>query len=138
MGSRGKCGPDQTCSRLIEAGSCLQQCIPKAAHCDLFAQDCPNPGDKCTVATDVEAAEIYYAGCLPAGQEAENERCSSDGPFECQKGLVCVRLPDPDFPGSLFDPVCRRICNPATGTPGCPAGQACTPFAPEINLGACE
>ncbi|MDQ3036682.1 MAG: hypothetical protein M3Y87_30095, partial [Myxococcota bacterium] len=125
-GSVGFCGDGFVCTGTI-GDFCVQICRPLPARCDIYAQDCADPDDTCTFATDPER-ELSYTGCRPAGPRGAGETCGG-GSGTCGHDLVCIRI---DTATS-----CRQPCNPDAPVDECPTGQACTGFARTWMVGYC-
>lgn len=116
-GTVGECATGEACTGRVGADDCLRVCRAFAERCDIFSQDCADPGDACTLAIHPETRE-RYTGCRPAGELTLGEACGS-GLGTCIGGLVCVT--------TAGAATCREVCDPSDGDPGCSAaGEACT------------
>lgn len=87
-GSVGRCPAEERCSGSI-GDDCVLFCRERPLPCDIYAQDCEDPGDACTFASDPETEE-RYTGCREAGPNGLGQPCGSEEGF-CQEGFVCIR-----------------------------------------------
>lgn len=112
LDSVGHCGNEAACSGTTTA-ACVGFCRPLAMPCNIFAQDCEDAADSCTLALNEETDE-HYTGCMPAGSGGEGASCANVA--GCQKGLICVG-------GS-----CVKVCQSGGdgGTLACTGGRRCT------------
>lgn len=125
-GSIGFCGAGSACTGTI-GDTCIQICRPIAEACDIYAQDCADPSDTCTLATNPETG-APYTGCRPAGPRGAGETCGgTDG--TCGHDLICIRV---DMVAT-----CRQPCDPDASVDECPSGQACTGTARTWMVGYC-
>ncbi len=119
-GSIGQCGADATCLGRVGAETCVRVCRPIPARCDIFAQDCADPMDACTLTRNSETRE-RYTGCLPNGTQARGEPCGGSA-GRCERGTICINMS-----GTT---TCRQVCGADGGAPTCSAaGEACTGLA---------
>lgn len=126
-GSIGYCGADAACTGTL-GDACVQACRPLPERCDVYAQDCADPIDTCTLTSNPETRE-NYTGCRPAGPRAEGETCgSADG--TCGHDLICIRVAGVT--------ACRQPCDPEDASETCPSGQACTGMARTWMVGFCQ
>ncbi|TAK05323.1 hypothetical protein EPO33_05155 [Patescibacteria group bacterium] len=113
QGSIGFCAVGDACSGSI-GDACVRACRPLAERCDIYAQDCPDPADTCTLATNLETDE-HYTGCHPAGSRLHGETCGGSS-GSCDHSMICVR------DAGATTSTCRWVCDGF-----CPeAGEACT------------
>jgi len=119
-GSIGFCAGGKACIGTIGTDTCIRICRPIPAPCDIFAQDCSDSTDTCTLASNPETGEPY-TGCRPAGTQGAGDPCGgADG--TCGHGLMCIRT---DMVAA-----CHQVCGPDGGTPTCSiAGESCSGFA---------
>lgn len=110
--STGFCSADTRCRTNLIGSPCLSVCTPLPRRCNIYTQDCPDPGDACTLTSDPETGE-RFTGCLDTGTRGEGEPCTGG----CGRGLICV-----SGDGASR---CVQVCRP-DGTPACPAGKTCT------------
>lgn len=118
MGSIGACGTNAVCTGTIIGGDpCIMVCRALPVRCDIYAQDCADPTQACTLVSNAETDE-RYTGCRTAGTRTDGQPCG--GSFgTCARGLICIN----DGSGASS---CHHVCE-ATATPTtCPTGQACT------------
>jgi hypothetical protein len=127
-GSIGFCGGEDRCFGTL-GDACVQVCRPRPEPCDIYAQDCPNPADACTLASDPET-RAPYTGCRPNGTVGIGGFCGGMA-GSCQRGLICIRE------GSSS--TCKQVCGPDGGTPACTAaGEVCTGFARTWGVSYCR
>lgn len=88
--------------------------------CSVFAQDCPNGADSCTLAGGGDM------GCAPPGPATEGQSCDS---VSCAESNVCIS----DGVGPL---TCRQVCH-VGGEPSCPSGYSCAGIVDYDEVGAC-
>lgn len=125
-GSIGFCGDGRACTGTI-GDVCVQACRPTPVPCDIYAQDCADPAQTCTLTRNPET-DAPYTGCRPAGPRAEGEPCGgTDG--TCGHDLVCIRTGDVT--------ACRQPCDPDDPSEACPGGQACTGLSRTWMVGYC-
>lgn len=118
MGSIGACGTSAVCTGTITGGdACIMVCRALPLRCDIYEQDCADPGQACTLVSNPETDE-RYTGCRTAGTRTDGQPCG--GSFgTCARGLICVN----DGSGGAS---CRHVCVAAATPTTCPMGQACT------------
>lgn len=127
-GSIGFCGGEDRCFGTL-GDACVQVCRSRPEPCDIYAQDCPNPADACTLASDPET-RAPYTGCRPNGMVGLGGFCGGMA-GTCERGLICIRE------GSAS--TCKQVCGPDGGTPVCTAaGEACTGFARTWGVSYCR
>lgn len=129
MGSIGHCGATAVCTGTITGGdACIQVCRALPPRCDIYAQDCSDPTQACTFATNAETGE-RYTGCRPAGTRTDGQPCGGEA-GSCARGLVCITE---DGASS-----CHHACDPTLTPTSCPASQACTGTARSWGVGYCQ
>ncbi len=129
MGSLGAC-PGGVCTGTITGGDpCIQVCRPLPERCNIYVQDCVDPLDTCTLASNPETDE-RYTGCRPAGTRTDGQPCGG-GAGTCGHGLICINNGD----GTSS---CHFACDGAVAPTTCPAGQACTGTARSWGVGYCR
>lgn len=129
MGSIGACGPSAACNGTITgADPCIQVCRPLPERCDLYAQDCVDPTEACTLAVHPETEE-RYTGCRTAGTRTDGQPCGG-GMGTCARGLVCIT--------EMGVASCHYACDPAVTPTTCPSMQACTGTARSWGIGYCR
>lgn len=115
-GSVGRCPAEERCSGSI-GDDCVLFCRLRPLECDIYAQDCADPDDACTFATDPETDD-RYTGCRPAGPNGLGEECGSAEGF-CQEGFVCIRREGMS--------TCHEVCDAEEPTVMCSdSGETCT------------
>jgi hypothetical protein len=117
-GSIGFCGDDSACIGAIGGDMCIRVCRPIPEPCDIYAQDCSDPTDTCTLSRHPETSEPY-TGCRPEGPQGLGNPCGGDDGF-CQRGLICI--------SEMGIAACRQVCGPDGAPPTCDIGE-CTGFA---------
>lgn len=118
MGSIGACGPSAVCTGTITGGdACIMVCRALPARCDIYAQDCADPLQACTLVSNPETDE-RYTGCRTAGTRTDGQPCGGTA-GSCARGLVCIS----DGSGTS---ACHHVCEAAAMPTTCPMGQACT------------
>ncbi|NOY94730.1 MAG: hypothetical protein GXP55_26425 [Deltaproteobacteria bacterium] len=128
-GSIGQCGADATCLGRVGAETCVRVCRPIPVRCDIFAQDCADAADACTLTRNSETRE-RYTGCLPDGTQARGEACGGSA-GRCARGTICINMS-----GST---TCRQVCGADGGAPTCSAaGEACTGLARSWGVPYCR
>ena len=129
MGSIGSCGSGFACNGTITGGdACIQVCRPLPEVCDIYTQDCVDPTEACTFATNPETGE-RYTGCRTAGTRTDGQPCGG-GMGSCARGLVCIT--------EMGVASCHFACDPDTTPTTCPAMQACTGTARSWGVGYCQ
>lgn len=105
---------DLDCQRepaCYSTGSCNGAPCP----CDVLAQDCANPGERCW-----PGGEFAKDGaCYPIGPQGQGDPCEEppvDGPLACAKGLICVAQDEQD------QPTCRALCGSSAD---CQTDESC-------------
>lgn len=132
QGSLGFCGGEDRCFGTI-GDACVQVCRPRPEPCDIYLQNCPLPGDACSLATDPET-RAPYTGCRLAGTVAHGDLCGGTA-GACAAGLICIR--ETVDGGSVS--TCKQVCGPDAGAPMCTfGGEACTGFARTWGVGYCR
>jgi hypothetical protein len=118
MGSIGACGAGAVCTGTITGGDpCIMVCRALPTRCDIYAQDCADPLQACTLVSNPETDE-RYTGCRTAGTRTDGQPCGGTS-GSCARGLVCIS----DGSGTS---ACHHVCEAAAMPTTCPAGQACT------------
>lgn len=125
-GSIGACGEDRACIGTI-GDECVQICRPFAEPCDIYAQDCVDPADTCTLARHPETTAPYTA-CRPAGPRASGQTCGG-GEGACGNDLICI--------SASGVTACRQPCDPAAVVDECATGEACTGMSRTWGVGYC-
>jgi hypothetical protein len=129
MGSIGDCTTGFVCTGSITgADPCIQVCRPLPERCDIYLQDCADPADACTFASNAETGE-RYTGCRPAGTRTDGQPCGGSS-GACARGLVCITESGTSS--------CHFACDPAVTPTTCPAMQACTGTARSWGVGYCR
>ncbi len=129
MGSIGECPSGFVCTGAITgADPCIQVCRPLPERCNIYLQDCADPLDACTFASNPETAE-RYTGCRPAGARTDGQTCGG-GTGSCARGLVCITESGAS--------TCHFACDPAVMPTSCPDAQACTGTARSWGVGYCR
>jgi hypothetical protein len=129
MGSIGACADGFVCNGSITGGDpCIQVCRPLPERCNIYVQDCADPLDTCTFATNPETLE-RFTGCRPAGTRTDGQPCGG-GAGSCDHGLVCINE------GGTS--TCHHVCDPAVDPTTCPTMQACTGTARSWMVGYCR
>ncbi len=129
MGSIGDCTTGFVCTGSITGGDpCIQVCRPLPEPCDIYTQDCADPLDACTFASNAETGE-RYTGCRPAGTRTDGQPCGG-GMGSCARGLVCIT--------ESGTSTCHYACDPAVMPTTCPTMQACTGTARSWGVGYCR
>lgn len=127
-GSIGDCGADGACVGRVGAEMCVQVCRPISPRCDIYAQDCADAADACTLASHPETGE-RYTGCRPAGAQGLGDPCGG-GMGTCDRGLICIR--------ESGAATCREVCR-EPGPPSCSvAGETCTGNARSWGVTYCR
>ncbi len=126
-GSIGACGADAACIGTVGMEACVRVCRAIPPRCDIYAQDCADPGDMCTFATNPESRE-NYTGCRPNGTLTLGEACGGDL-GTCSRGLVCIR--------EGMETSCRQVCGPDGAAPTCASGE-CTGLARSWGVPYCR
>ena len=131
-GAIGFCAGETRCFGTI-GDTCIRICRPRAAPCNIYVQDCADPADTCTLATDPETG-ARYTGCRPAGTQGHLAACGG-GAGACGHGLICI---NESVDGGTAAR-CRFVCGADGGTPACTAaGEACTGFARSWSVPYCR
>ncbi|WP_157069320.1 hypothetical protein [Sandaracinus amylolyticus] len=125
-GSIGFCGDGHACSGTI-GDACIRVCRPIPAPCDIYAQDCADAADTCTLATHPETRAPYTA-CRTAGTRARGETCGGEA-GTCGHDLICIRTGDTT--------ACRQPCDPEAAVDECTTGESCTGMARTWMVGFC-
>jgi hypothetical protein len=129
MGSIGDCTTGFVCTGSITgADPCIQVCRPLPERCNIYVQDCADPMDACTFASNAETGE-RYTGCRPAGTRTDGQPCGGTS-GSCARGLVCITESGTSS--------CHYACDPAVMPTSCPAMQACTGTARSWGVGYCR
>ncbi len=129
MGSIGACGSAAACNGTITGGdACIQVCRPLAERCNIYTQDCADPLEACTFATNPETGE-RYTGCRTPGTRTDGQPCGG-GSGSCARGLVCIT--------ESGVASCHFACDPTASPTTCPAMQACTGTARSWDVGYCR
>jgi hypothetical protein len=124
-GSIGFCGGELRCTDFIVG--CIQYCRPRDLPCDIYAQNCADPGKACALSVDGETG-VRYTGCRPAGTAARGDRCEA---VTCGKGLLCVR--------DAGISTCRQICTGDGGALPCQAaGETCSGLTSTYQITYCR
>lgn len=126
-GSIGACGADAACIGTVGAEACVRACRPIPSRCDIYAQDCADGGDMCTLTTNPETGE-NYTGCRMNGTLGLDEDCGGDL-GRCERGLICIR--------EGMATTCRQVCGPDGAAPTCGAGE-CTGLARSWGVPYCR
>jgi len=126
-GSIGACGPDAACSGAIGMEMCVRVCREIPPRCNIFTQDCADPGDMCTLTTNPETRE-NYTGCRPEGTLTVDQACGGSL-GTCVGGLICIRE------GSAS--TCRQVCGPGGMAPICTTGM-CTGLSRSWGVPYCH
>jgi hypothetical protein len=125
-GSIGFCGGEYRCTDFIVG--CIQYCILRDLPCDIYAQNCADPGRACALSVDSETG-ARYTGCRPAGTGARGDRC--DTGVTCGKGLLCVRESGVS--------ACHQICTGDGGAVPCTAvGETCSGLTSTYQVTYCR
>ncbi len=89
-------------------------------QCDVFAQDCPNPGEGCYPASIPPSApcesEVYGSFCMQRGTGKQGAPCDTGS--GCAPGFVCL------ITGATTQ--CAQLCE-FGGSHGCSNGFVCEP-----------
>lgn len=131
QGSTGSCGPDSACNGTISGGdSCINVCRPLPERCNIYTQDCADPSDTCTLATNPETSE-QYTGCRPAGSRMHGETCGGSV-GSCGHGMICVR------PTGAATATCHWVCNSSSGPLCTESGESCSSAVSGWGVGYCR
>ena len=126
-GSVGACAGEERCIGSI-GHDCVRFCRARPRPCDIYRQDCPDPGDSCTFAVDPETGE-HYTGCRAAGSRRHGESCGADD--RCVAGYVCIRRD-----GAA---ACHEVCDPMATEDTCTtAGEVCEGVSSTWRVGYCR
>ncbi|MEQ9076427.1 MAG: hypothetical protein RLP09_21405 [Sandaracinaceae bacterium] len=127
-GSIGDCGADGACIGRVGMEACVQVCRPIAARCDIYAQDCADAAEACTLASHPETGE-RYTGCRPEGTQTVGQPCGGSM-GTCAGGLICIR--------EAGASTCREVCRDP-GPPSCTqAGETCSGTARSWGVTYCR
>ena len=126
-GSIGQCGDGLACIGTVGEETCARVCRPIPARCNIYTQDCGDPGLMCTFTTNPESGE-NYTGCRDNGTLGRDEPCGGDL-GRCERGFVCIRQD-----GAT---TCRQVCGIEGGEPTCETGL-CTGLARTWGVPYCR
>lgn len=125
--SVGACDTGYVCTGTF-GDTCINACRPLPVACDIYAQDCPNATDTCTLVRNAETT-VPYTGCRPAGTQDEGMPCGGSA-GSCGHALICVATPGAPA-------TCRQVCDPTRTPTLCLGTEVCTGLATTWGVHYC-
>jgi hypothetical protein len=125
--SVGECPTGYVCTGTF-GDTCVDVCRPLPPMCDIYAQDCADPMQTCTLVRNPETS-MPYTGCRQAGTQGEGMPCGGSS-GSCDHSLICIA-------GSV-GATCHRVCDPAASTSPCTGGTTCSGLAMTWGVHYCN